>query len=399
MLAEQVQRNVPKTANPMAFTKVLTGAQAAMPSLKVEFSNNAQAHSPFSFPQGVTLTMNASEPLFVDMLNRAPVSALAVVEIKTSHEKEWFRASEQWQALRAPLLQYSDLPIADVANPDGDHWEAELGDHGWVGIYRAKIAASGTKRSQYAHYLVGRAAAGLLNEQYYQWSKRMAKEGKMTVGELAQHPNTHKLEEVSKRNVLRLLYNVSRSMGVEVEAQFDRNSYYHGQPSYQAPLMAVPLHLQLSNTMRYTPGNTRTEPTVRLHSGTSDVSQLRTGLVMLGPHDGVAAFPLRAEGAATFPVGVRKNLTAANTHVQVAAPSNYITPHDASYVGHSEPGIKHAISNMYDEMTGEHYKALKKAGWDKNQGYTHFKPVAVVVAHGGYERPSLGQQGPTADTE
>ncbi len=382
-ISDSISELVTSHGNLPAYTKAIHSVLCKNSDVGFSVYMNAEAHSPFEFPRGISVTMHKQAPIQIDTMKRVPTTAFVVCALgKTAAngqalDKRYFRTGAQMDALRAAVPQYSPLSASQLGD-ETEHWEAELGKRGWVGVCTSKERLHGTKKATHFH-LAARATAGALDQAYYDWIK--AEVGKPdgelpSIGALASHPYTKRVEEVAMRNACRIAYQAARALGVSVETQRDGRSAYAASREFNAPLMAIPTSAQLSNTIVADQLNN----TVTIHSNTTPTGGAHDHvMVMFNPHEGFGKFPLNLDARkdTTYPVGMRKNYVDKRVSIEEGAPRHYIPAADAQM--HS----KFSVSDRYASPDSEAIQRLTNG-----QGaFTHYKHVTLMTTNSSLERP------------
>lgn len=386
-----VQDQVPAHANPRAIAKSIYNVLSNNPDVGFNISSNAQAHNAFEFPSGLAVTMHKRAPVQMDLMKRAPVTALVICDLgqtaadgRTPLSKEYFRDAARVEALRKAAPQYSPLSARELSvDTEGEtaHWEAELGKAGWISVAATKERTSGTRKQTRFHLAV-RASAGQLDQEYYNWIKaEAASDESLSIGSVAEHPHTVRLQQVAKRNAQRIAYQAARALGVKVATIKDFASVYARSREFAPPLMAVPNFSQLSNILEV---NRRTN-TVTVHSNTTPSSPVNSDVVVLfNPHEGFGRFAIDEDEwgnrAELFPVGMRRELPDHQVTVEGEPPRHFVPSAQADRVAR-----KFAPSNRYAPADAEALQTLSG-----NTGkFTHYKHVSLLTCDSSVQRADV----------
>lgn len=383
-ITDSIAGQVPQSANRSAFAKSIQSILQKYPDVGFDvMSLNAEAHSPFEFPRGLAITTDYGAPIEMDLMKRNRMRVLVVCDLaetaadddRTPLTKEYFQDKRQIAALRRAVPQFSSIPPRTIAaGPETEHWEAELGTHGWVSVAATKSRSNGTRTKKHFHLAV-EASAGKLDTEYYDWIKE--NHGSMTMGDLASHPVTARVEQMAKRNAMRIAYQAARALGVKVASQRDNLSVYAKSREFYAPLMASPTFMQISNVMKANPR----ERTVTVHSGTTPVTSTVDNhvFVLFNPQDGFGGFtvPVQSHSGTsgsrqiTYPHGMRKEFTDQSMQVYGKAP-----PHIIPNAQCHEVSKKFAPNNRYSAPDATAIRLLSNDSGEFQQ----YKHVALLVA-------------------
>jgi hypothetical protein len=123
-----------------------------------------------------------------------------------------------------------------------------------------------------------------------------------TIGEMARHPLTRRLQEYVGREANLLLLRVAEHLGWSIPTQVDSRSYYNNlSPAFAPPLMAKPDHTQLNNGISISASGA-----VQLFNGAVNLSQHKSVSVNLGYDVGIAMFQVSSPCSVALPVSVRR---------------------------------------------------------------------------------------------
>lgn len=303
---------------------------------------NAEAIDPFKIPVGNVIEVAANSPLVSELLHRAPVTAIAVMDLSELHINA-ANVTSVMDKLKSivPEVMASKEPFT-LGLGDQEHWEANL-VNGRFSIIRTKTQNKPKMTGATNHQLhkqglqKGARSSGLAPdggdstrtsflssalaepEPSYSYSmvamseasgQLMSEYGSLieascqTAGQIASHPSTQILQSHLTRNNNRILQQIGELMGWNFPCQVDASSVFHNKAEFSAPLMAVPTHTQINNSV------TMVGETVRFFNGAIDMLQsggLESAFVDLGLDVGMAQFsvPIR-HVALALPISVRR---------------------------------------------------------------------------------------------
>lgn len=380
---------VPESGNRVAFAKSIHSILQENSDVSFQVMNiNAEALSAFEMPRGLVVVVGKRAPVQLELMNRAPVAALVICDLGdtaadgvTRLTKDYFRDAKRMEQLRTAVAQFSPLPARDIgATKENEHWEAELGSHGWVSVAATKERTAGTRKQTRFHIAV-RASAGALDAEYYDWIKSEVATQPIAAGAVAEHAHTKRLQQVARRNACRIAYQAARALGVTVPTQEDVDSVYARSREFRAPLMARPAFVQLSNTMEMN----REDDTVTIHSSTTPVT---TGIgadavVLFNPQEGFGRFHNVDDGwgvgRKVYPVGLRKERLDHATTVEGDAPRHFVPNAQCTQVAQ-----KYAPSDRY---AAPDRAVLEVLGTDSDR-FTHYKHVSLLTTDPLLDRPA-----------
>lgn len=353
----------------------------------------AQLPDDFHFAKGVVVALPAEAPLPLDLLNHErPLSAVASVRLPATYDVSQAAAGLQ-RAQRVLQARSAAAPVRLAAlvgtTTDGRppvpqdlaHWEPTLGARGVLSVVRAKRANDDLaldEDAQYDHYLVYAGAPERLQQELYAQLRATPTAERPSVGSFVGSLAWRAVESAVKRNARGVLAVAAEEMGAPVRTEPDTRSCYASQRDVQAPLLAVPDHLQLNGGFEGV-----ADGRIAALAGVTSTKRAHNGRLMLslGPLHGFALYAVVAKAGHQFwPVGPPRNTEFVATSSSTGTPlPTAVTRRYLDVRTHADASHPRLQPERYQAPSRAFHQDLAARGWDRTEGRQHYELLHGVV--------------------